>query len=48
MAVDRSAVVSYSNEELSRILKHFMPLFSDTLQEEAKEQWVRLKLFVCK
>lgn len=48
MAIDRGAVVSYGNEELSRILKHFMPLFSDTLQEEAKEQWLRLKLFICK
>ena len=34
-SANRDAVVSYGNEELSRILKHL-------------DQWLRLKLFVCK
>ena len=44
---DRDAVLSYGTEELSRILHHFTNLFTDAHQE-AKDQWLRLKLFVCK
>ena len=49
MSVDREAVVSYGNEELALILKHFTGLLFDSdALERAKEQWLRLKLFVCK
>ena len=45
---DRNEIISYGNEELFRILNYFSHLFSDSVQEEIKEQWLRLKLFVCK
>ena len=39
---------NYCNEELSRILNHFQPLFTSEISKQIKEEWLRLKLFVCK
>ena len=43
---DRNEIISYGNEELFRILNYFSHLFTESVQEEIKEQWLRLKLFI--
>ena len=44
---DRTKVIAYGKEEISRILTHFNPMFRD-VAEEIEEEWLRLKLFVTK
>ena len=47
-ASNRTELSSFGNEELDRILQHFNPLITNDLQETVKEQWLRLKFYVCK
>lgn len=45
-ASDMAAVTTYGNEELDRILKHFELLIPNA--GEVTDQWLRLKVYVCK
>lgn len=45
---DRNKIALYGKEELSQILDHYQPLFTVEISEQIEEQWLRLKMFVCK
>ena len=45
---DRERVIQYGREEMLHILDHFEPLFDGDFRQKVEEQWLRLKLFVCK
>lgn len=47
-AKDRNIVVEYGQAEMSRILDHFVSFYPESIRRQAENQWLQVKLHVCK
>ena len=45
---DRSQVIQYGQEQIGHILDHYDRLFTGDFRQRAEDEWLRLKMFVCK
>ena len=48
MGNDCELITAYGREEMAQILSHFELLFDSSFCQKVMDQWLRLKLFVCK